>query len=138
MNPINMHDLDHIIEDALKSEPLREVPTGFHRRVTDRVRVAALASGERRGFHSRVLASVLLFAMIGFTVVLVPALAFYQGWTYRALPGVMGYFDYLTVLVVQSWSAIFIALAIGAGVAGLAGFIWMVLPALRRRTAKQH
>jgi hypothetical protein len=137
MDP-NMHDLDRFIEDALKSEPLREVPTGFHRRVTERVRVAALANGERRGFHSRVLASVLLFGMIGFTVVLVPALAFYQGWTYRALPGVMGYFDYLTVLVAQSWGAIFVALASGAGVAGVAGIIWMVLPALRKRAARQH
>jgi hypothetical protein len=138
MDPNNMNDIDRFIEDALKNEPLRAVPTGFHRRVEERVRVASLANHERRGFHSRVLASVILFAMIGFTVVLVPALAFFQGWTVRALPGAMGYFDYLTVFVVQSWGEILVAVAAGTGILAVAALVWMVIPALRRGAARQH
>ena len=135
----DMTELDRMIEDALKSEPVRPVPSGFHRRVEDRVRVVALASRERRGFHSRVAVSLLLVAVLAFTVVLVPVLAFYQGWTYRALPGAMGYFDYLTVFVAQSWGQILLALGAGAGIAAAAALVVMAVPMLRRkRAAKQH
>ena len=133
----NMNDIDRFIEDALANEPLRPVPAGFHRRVEERVRVAALATHERRGFHSRLFASGVLFAMLGFTVVLVPALAFYQGWTVRALPGAMGYFDYLTVFVVQFWGEILLAAGAGAGVLAIAALIGLLVPVLRRKPAHQ-
>lgn len=139
MDPKNLTELDRFIEDALRSEPLREAPATLHRRVEERVRVAALASRERHGFHSRIAASLVLVAMVGFAVVLVPALAFYQGWTFRALPGAMGYFDYLTVFVVQSWGEILLALGAGAGVLAVTALAWMLVPVLRRRgTAEQH
>ncbi|MDZ4859695.1 MAG: hypothetical protein SGI88_12000 [Candidatus Hydrogenedentes bacterium] len=137
MDP-NMSDLDQIIVDALKSEPLRAVPTGLHRRIEERVRVAAFASQERRGFQTRLWASAALFAMVGFTLVLVPALAFFQGWNVRALPGAMGYFDYLTVFFLQSWGQIAVAVASGAGVLAFAAVVWMVAPMLRRGALRQH
>lgn len=134
----NMNDLDRFIEDALNSEPMRPVPQGFHRRVEERVRVAAMASRERRGFQSRMAASAILFAMVGFTVVVVPVLAFYQGWSFRALPGAMGYLDYMTVFVMQSWGQILLALGAGAGVLAVAALAWMIVPMVRRRAARQH
>jgi hypothetical protein len=134
----NMNDLDRFIEDALKSEPMRPVPAGFHKRVEERVRVAAMASRERRGFQSRIVASVVLFAMVGFTVVVVPALAFFQGWTFRALPGAMGYLDYMMVFAAQSWMEILVAVSIGAGILAAAAIAWLVIPMLRRNAARQH
>ncbi|HRK35809.1 MAG TPA: hypothetical protein PLJ47_14525 [Candidatus Hydrogenedentes bacterium] len=138
MDPNNMTELDRMIEEALKSEPLRPVPNGFHRRVEERVRVAAFASQERRGFHSRLWASAVLFAMLGFTLVLVPALAFFQGWTVRALPGAMGYLDYLTVFFMQSWGEILLALAGAAGVVGAVAAVWMIVPLVRGKSAHQQ
>ncbi|NUM55069.1 MAG: hypothetical protein HUU46_15595 [Candidatus Hydrogenedentes bacterium] len=134
----NMNDLDRFIEDALKSEPMRAVPAGFHRRVEERVRVAAMASHERHGFQSRVVASMILFAMVALTVVVVPALAFYQGWSFRALPGAMGYLDYMTVFVVQSWAQILLALAAGAGTLTVAVLVWVLIPRFRGKAARQH
>ena len=134
----NMNELDRFIEDALKGEPLRPVPAGFHKRVEERVRVAAIASRERRWFHSRMIASVILFAMIGFTVVVVPALAFFQGWTVRALPGAMGYLDYMMVFAAQSWAEILLTLGIGAIVVAAVAIAWFVVPMLRRNAARQH
>ncbi|MCC6153479.1 MAG: hypothetical protein IT367_06950 [Candidatus Hydrogenedentes bacterium] len=134
----NMNDLDRYIEDALKGEPMRPVPTGFHKRVEERVRVAAIASRERRWFHSRMIASVILFAMIAFTVVIVPALAFFQGWTVRALPGAMGYLDYMMVFASQSWPEILLAVGFGVIVVAAAAIAWLVVPMLRRNAARQH
>ncbi|MCC6797207.1 MAG: hypothetical protein IT366_18970 [Candidatus Hydrogenedentes bacterium] len=134
----NMNDLDRFIEDALKNDPLRPVPTGFHKRVEQRVRVAAIASSERRWFHSRMIASVILFAMVAFTVVIVPALAFFQGWTVRALPGAMGYLDYMMVFATQSWPEILLAVGFAAIVVVAAAVAWFVVPILRRNAARQH
>ena len=139
MDPSNMNDLDRLIEDALKSEPLRPVPAGFQRRVEERVRVVAFASRERKGFHTRLLASAVLFAMVGVTLVLVPALAFFQGWTVRALPGALGYFDYLSVFFAQSWGIIAAAGIAVAGILAAAALIYMLVQTRRGHAARhQH
>ena len=45
--------LDDLIESALSSEPLREVPADFHQRLRGRLRIATLVQTERRQFRYR-------------------------------------------------------------------------------------
>lgn len=127
-----------MIESALKSEPLRPVPMGLHERVEARLRVVALETRERRGFHKRLWASAALFAMLAVTLVIVPALAFYQGWSVRALPGALGYLDYITVFVMQAWGEIVVALAIGGGVVTFVAAAGLLIPLFRRKAARQR
>lgn len=138
MSPNEWNDLDVMIEDALRSEPLREVPAGFHRRIDERLRVVAMVAKERKGFQMRLLASAALFAALLLTVVVVPALAYAQGWTVRSMPGAMGYLDYLAVFMAQEWeklAIVTVGVAVVVAVAlGLRGAVSLV----RGRMARQH
>lgn len=132
------NDLDVMIEDALRSEPLREAPAGFHRRLDERLRIVAMVAKERKGFQIRVLASTALFAALLFTVVVVPALAYAQGWTVRSMPGAMGYLDYLAVFVVQEWEKLALVAVGVALVAAVALGLRAAVSLVRGRAARQH
>ncbi len=133
----DMDGLDDIIEAALRDESLREVPSGFHQRMAGRLRVTALAKSERQGFHFRMAATAMVFAVLGVVLIGVPVLAFYQGWMVHSVPGAMGYFDYLVVFAVQYWGEIAVILGGATGVAAVAAATTLALPRLRRR-AQQH
>lgn len=115
-----MDDMDRMIEDALRSEPLREVPRGFHQRMSNRLQVAALVQTERQGFRFRMMATAAVLLALGATVIGVPFLAFYQGWAVQTVPGAMGYFDSLVVFAMQYWGEIVVALGAAAVLAVLA------------------
>ncbi|GMV91505.1 MAG: hypothetical protein AMXMBFR82_12830 [Candidatus Hydrogenedentota bacterium] len=127
-----MDDMDRMIEEALRSEPMRNVPQGFHLRMSNRLHVTALVQNERQGFRFRMMATAAVFAILGAAIVGVPALAFYQGWGVQAVPGAMGYFDYLVVFAFQYWGEIVIALSATTLLAGLATATGWALVRLRQ------
>lgn len=133
-----MDELDGMIEEVLRTEPMHSVPAGFHRKMESRLRVTALIKQEQQGFRFRMAASAVVFAVLGFVVVGVPAVAFYQGWMVRSVPGAMGYFDYLVVYALQSWDKVVLALGIAAVVAVAATMVGVLLPYLRHRAQRQH
>jgi hypothetical protein len=132
------NELDALIEDALRAEPVREVPDGFHRRLGERLHLVALVAKERKGFQTRLLASAALFAALLITVVVVPALAYAQGWTVRSLPGALGYFDYLAVFVAQEWETLAVVATSAAVTAAGALALRAVVSLVRGRSAPQH
>ncbi len=138
MDLSEMDELDGMIDEALGGEPMRAVPAGFHRKLENRLRVTALVKQERQGFRFRMVASGLLFAVLGFVVVGVPAIAFYQGWVVRSVPGAMGYFDYLVVFALQSWDKVVLALGIAVVAAVAATMVGVVVPFIRHRAQRQH
>ena len=138
MDLSEMDELDGLIDGALRSEPMRDVPAGFQKRMGNRLQVTALVQQERQGFRFRVAASALAFAALGVTAVGVPAVAFFQGWMVRSVPGAMGYFDYLTVYAVQNWDRIVLGLGVAALIAVAVTALGVLLPHLHPRAQRQH
>ena len=132
-----MDELDNLIEDALRSEPMRQVPPEFHRRMSSRLQVTALVQSERQGFRFRMVATSLVFLALGITAIGVPAAAFYQGWMVHSVPGAMGYFDYFVVFGLRYWSEIVVVLGMASAVALLATVAALVVPHLRQRMQRQ-
>ncbi|MBX7258399.1 MAG: hypothetical protein K1Y02_18695 [Candidatus Hydrogenedentes bacterium] len=102
MNPTRMRDLDEVIEDALKSEPLRTVPAEFHLRVLERVQGTAMEDAEQRGRQFRFAASVLVFMALGASLFAVPFFSFFVAWLGGILPGGMGYFTQIIMVLMKS------------------------------------
>lgn len=96
-------NIDRLIEDALKSEPMESLPVGFQARTQERVVIAALVMRERRRFRRCMAGGVLGImtlmtsgAMAAFFGGLPAAIA-------EAVPGAMGYYDQLSVFVSVWW-----------------------------------
>jgi len=116
---------------------MRVVPAGFHQRMTDRLRVTALAKSERQGFRFRMAATAIVFLSLGAVVVGVPMMAFYQGWVVHSVPGAMGYFDYFVVFGLQYWREIMVALGAATAVAALGAGSSLLVPYFRRRATQK-
>ena len=138
MDHNRLPDLDVLIEQALSEEPIRPVPMGFHARLEERLRIAALVEREKKRFRYGTTVGAVLFAALGLTFVFVPVLAYLQGWVVRSVPGGMGYLDYVLVSLVN----VFGTLHKPSGVAVVAAAGFIVLAALvslwRLRPAKIH
>lgn len=133
-----MDELDRMIEDALRNEPMRQVPQGFQRRISSRLHVAALVQTERHGFRFRMAATASVLLVLVVAIVGVPAAAFYQGWGVQSVPGALGYFDYLVVFAFQYWGEIVVALSVTCAVTVLATASGLLLVRLRRRPQRQN
>jgi hypothetical protein len=133
-----MNQLDAIIEEALRSEPLRAVPAGFHGRLEQRLRVAQIVNRERKGLRLRMSTGLSVLAVVAFTIVGVPTLAFYQGWTERALPGAMGYLDYLLLTTTQSWTTVALVAGGVVAVALIVSLLLVSVPVLRSRATSER
>jgi hypothetical protein len=132
-----MDELDGLIEEALRSEPMRQVPQGFHQRMSSRLQVTALVQTERQGFRFRMAATALVFLALGATVIGVPATAYFQGWRAQSVPGAMGYFDYFVVFGLRYWSEIIVALGVASAVVLVVAAASLVIPQLLQRVQRQ-
>jgi hypothetical protein len=95
MSSSEWDDLDRVIEDTLSSEPFHRAPVGLIQRIGSRVRIEAAISKERKRLTNRVLG-----LSIGSVSVLVAVAAGIKAFDvltrlWGAMPGAMGYADYL-------------------------------------------
>lgn len=138
MGPNDMNQLDAVIEEALRTEPMRAVPAGFHHRLEQRLRVAQIVNRERNGLRLRLLAGLSVLAVVAFTMVGVPVLALYQGWTVKALPGAMGYLDYLLLAAAQSWPTVALTAGAVVALALTVSLLAVSVPVLRKRVTGER
>jgi len=135
MESNHMTDLDAFIDQALRGEPVHRVPSGFHRRLTERLRVAAIVQQERRHFHRRMVSMGIVFGGLLVTMVGLPVLAYFEGWVARSVPAGMGYLDYFTVSMITGLGALRAGAIALAGAVGVMAGIALLVPLLRRRGA---
>lgn len=121
-------DLDRLIDEALRTEPLQPVPLTLTREVEQRVQALALAEQERRRSLTRLvsLGGVLVTGLIASAFLIMHAP--FGGYLWRAVPGGMGYADYLhSMLLYQPENAALPlgAAAAAAGIAIVVGIYWL-------------
>jgi len=130
MDSFDPKDLDRLVEAKLKEAPMRPAPLGLYREVRKRVAAVTLAKRERRRFHKWVGGSFLVFT--GAAVLLAVAAIVFDlpGRIALAIPGILGYFDYMRLTVGHSWPVTAAAAApMGLLVVGAA--LWVGLRSAR-------
>ena len=99
----NRDELDGRIDAALREEELRDVPAGFHRRVQERLRMAALLRREQRRFRLCMTAT----GAIAGALLLVGGIAWFMGdlpgAVARSIPGALGFYDHLVAVLTRHW-----------------------------------
>lgn len=132
----DQHDIDALIEDALRSEPMRAVPVTLHRRVEERVRIAALKERERSRFrYSLISTAIALVSVIGIAVFVVTFTNFGPLMA-NGVPGGGGIYDWYTARFVHTWSAytgsysLITSVLLAGGTLALA--VWVPLRYIRR------
>lgn len=110
--PSKPEDLDAVIETVLGGEPLRPVPSDFHRRVTARLHVVALLEQEQRRFRHDMTMVGLTVGGILLCMGLFAVLADVPGLLEHGVPGGMGYYDYVATSLRLAWSNFGASLAV--------------------------
>lgn len=124
-------DLDELIEHALRSEPMLSAPINFHRKVEERVRIAALKEREHTRFRFWMLSLAASACGALFVAATLVAVTNFNVIVTNGVSGGKGTFDYyLTTLLgggveTYSGSYTFMTSVLLAGVALAAG--WMPL-----------
>lgn len=86
-------DIDALIDEVLRTEPMRPVPAGFHARMVRSLRVATVVEQERREFRQRVLMRAALLVLAAPGLVAIAAGLGLREWV-ATVPGGLGYCDY--------------------------------------------
>ena len=94
MSRDNMQPIDDLIDSALRSEGSRDVPSGFHNRVMERISAEALESAQATERTHRFVRPALFMTVLASAVIVVPMVSFYAQWDRQALPGGLGLLDY--------------------------------------------
>ena len=140
MSRDNLQPIDKLIDSALRSEPERDVPSGFHNRVMERISAEALESAQAAQRTHRFVRPAVFMAVLAAALLVVPMVSFYEQWTHQALPGGMGLLDYAIAWIDLSRMgslADLTAVALSAGAVGVAvlGAGWGIA---RARGARQQ
>lgn len=99
MDTDNLQPFDKLIDSALRSEPMRDVPAGFSARVMERISAEASEQAEHAVSTHRFVRPLLFVSVLAFALIVVPMAAFYGQWSRQALPGGMGVLDYVLAWV---------------------------------------
>lgn len=135
MHPRDFYNIDDFIDAALRSESMRGVPLGFHRRVEDRLRMSALLRRERSRFRRILTVSGVVFFSGLSAITLAALLGDIPGGLTGSVPGALGYYDQFIAMLSVYWPHVVATALVSAGaiVAGL--LLFDVLP--HRRTSTQ-
>lgn len=121
-----IHDLDALIEEALREEPFLHAPSSLHRGVEARLAMAALRDREQMRFRWSMAVLVLSFCAVLLTA---GGLVWFThlGLLYQdGVSGGRGQMDYYTTSVVMTWTSyqggysLVVSLALAAGAVLLA------------------
>lgn len=124
-------ELDQFIDAALRDEPLLPVPAGLHRKIQDRVVIAAMQERERARFRNSLLSAVGALVVILAGTVAVVSLTHFSILYRHGVSGGRGFVDYYLTLLDVTWSgqiggyALLLALGLSMGA------LWMGLILLR-------
>lgn len=110
----NPDEFDALIEEALRSEPMRQVPPGMYRDIRARLRIAAMVQEERRRFkRSLLLGSTGIAGLAAFSILMAQILD-----ASRVASGVMagglGMYDSMTATMGLEWNALTLLLFAGS------------------------
>ena len=97
MPPDEQDKLDALIEAALRDEPERSVPFGFHRAVDERLQMAALLDLERGRFRRCWISAGAFAALVALATSVGWIAADVSGTISRAVPGALGSYDQFVV-----------------------------------------
>lgn len=103
MEPENPSELERLIDNALRSEPERDLPFGFHRSVVERLKIAALLDRELKRFRACWASAGLLAVALACSVLSVWLGADLPGAAARAVPGALGSYDRFILLLARHW-----------------------------------
>jgi len=103
----NMQPIDRLIDSALQSESIRDVPAGFHDHVMERIAAEALQSAQAADRTHRFVRPALFMAVLAAAIIVVPMVSFYRQWDSQALPGGLGLLDYVVAWIDLSRMASF-------------------------------
>ncbi|MCP4641155.1 MAG: hypothetical protein GY851_12010 [bacterium] len=93
MDSNSLHDLDRLIDEALRSEPLQPLPETFERRMQRSLHMAARVERERRQLRKRLLWRAQLVAVAALGLIGVGVTVGMTDWLSR-VPGILGFLDY--------------------------------------------
>lgn len=129
-------DIDALIEDALKSERLVSAPLNFHRRVDERVRIAALREREAARFRFWMLSIAASACGALFVAAAVIAVTNLHVIVTNGVSGGKGTFDYYLTAVLgtsmEQYSGAYTFVASLLLAAAALGLGWLPLRRLRR------
>lgn len=97
--------LDSLIESALRNEPMLTAPMNFHRRVEERVRIAAMHDQELTRFRYSMASLALAFCGAVGLAAAVIVFTNFDLLLANGLPGGGGIYDRYAVFMTQSWSS---------------------------------
>ena len=106
MTTDNPKNLDALIDEALRTQPERDVPFGFQRRTTERLRLVVLLDREVAQFRAAYTGAVVFLSLLGlggglaWFVIDVPELIA------RAVPGALGFYDQFMLFVAANAGAL--------------------------------
>lgn len=121
-------ELDALIEEALHNEPMRRAPLTLHRKVLERVHVAALREQEKVRFRYTMLGMAAAFLAVIAGAILIVSLTNLWGVMNYGVPGGKGKYDYYATSMFLSWTqysgAYSLVLSVlGAGIAVVLGLL---------------
>jgi len=137
-------ELDRLIDACLRGESLLPAPAGLHRKIQNRVCIAALKERERARFRNSLLSAVGAVVVILVGAAVVVTLTHFSHLYRHGVSGGKGFIDYYLTLLDVSWSgqvgayALYLTLGLGmiALWAGLMSFhVQSRLPAAPTRSA---
>jgi len=97
-------ELDALIEAALTDQPLLPVPASFHRKVEERIRIAALRERERSRFRFWMISIAAGFVGALSVAAAVLLVTNFQLFVTNGVSGGKGTYDYMTTVMSQYWS----------------------------------
>jgi len=130
MDSFDPNDLDRLVEQKLKEAPMRPAPVNLYREVRKRIAAVTAANRERRRFRKWIGGSFLFFTAFAALLAVAAAVFDLPGRLALAMPGILGYFDYVGLAVGHSWPlAASLATPMGLIIVGAA--LWVGLRSAR-------
>lgn len=97
MKPEEYEDLDAFIDAALRDEPIRDTPFGFHSRFEERLRFTVALQRERARFRNCLASVACLVVLLGLCVGVTLGSGHVASRLAASIPGALGYYDRFSI-----------------------------------------
>lgn len=124
-DPFNSDDLDSLIEDVLRSEPMRPVPVNLYRDIRVKLHLATLARQERARFRTTLMISLSGLVFVTAFAALIARATDVLGLASGMMSGGLGMYDSAAATSAVDWNgltALLMIVSIGFGVLSAMSF----------------